>query len=265
MNEIARVPEIGVAIPTLNSGATLDWTLLSLRHQTGCRVPIVVADSGSEDDTLAVCQRWNVPTVHIPPGNMYRAINAALRTLSTPWLTYLNSDDLVFPDAYGRLIAQAERVGADVAYGRCDFIDVQGRYLYDMRVAPPARIGSLFRCGIMPFSQPAAVFRRSVFDELQGFSESGRLVSDFDFFLRAHCAGRRFTKVHGPSVTAFRLHTLQISHIEREVVQREMALVMQDRGVRRRFWDAANTWVWRLGNVDRYLARVLRTGSLRSR
>jgi glycosyltransferase involved in cell wall biosynthesis len=115
--------DISVAVPTLNSASYLENTLFSLVHQTGCRVEVIVADSGSEDETLNICKRYSLKTMFIPPGNMYSAINKALAVCESPWLSYLNSDDIVYPNSYARLIRYGENQNADIVYGGCDFID----------------------------------------------------------------------------------------------------------------------------------------------
>jgi glycosyltransferase involved in cell wall biosynthesis len=71
--------EIGVVVPTFNSAETLEWTVLALKKQEGCRVNIVVVDSGSSDDTLEICARHKLRTEYEPPGNMYRAIKVGMR------------------------------------------------------------------------------------------------------------------------------------------------------------------------------------------
>src|SRR5207245_9296125 len=116
--------------------------------------------------------------------NVYVASNAALRQLDSTWLTYPNSDDIVYPDGYARLVDAAERTGADIAYGCCDFVDGEGRHLYAVIPARPASWPALLRLGVMPLSQPAAVFRREVFEVQGGFNERERTASDFDFLDR---------------------------------------------------------------------------------
>ena len=92
--------QIGVVVPTMNSASTLQWTLCSLRSQRDITLDVIVADSGSQDGTVDICKAWGVPTIYVPPGNMYRAINAGLRVMESDWVTYLNSDDIVYPDSY---------------------------------------------------------------------------------------------------------------------------------------------------------------------
>jgi len=50
--------------------------------------------------------------------------------LNTEWVTYLNSDDVVYGDAYARLIMLGNEEKADVVYGHYDYVDYFGRFLY---------------------------------------------------------------------------------------------------------------------------------------
>jgi glycosyltransferase involved in cell wall biosynthesis len=55
---------ISYVVPTLNSAATLDMTLYALRSQKDVEVNIIVVDSGSTDETLDICKRWDVKTLY---------------------------------------------------------------------------------------------------------------------------------------------------------------------------------------------------------
>lgn len=256
--------EIGVVVPTLNSASTLDWTLLSLRSQQGCIVRIIVADSGSTDGTLEICKRWGVESVYVPPGNMYRAINAGMKLLNTEWLTCLNSDDLVYRDAYARLMRLGIASRADVVYGHSDYIDGDGRFLYSFSSASPALLTGLFRKGIMGFAQPSAIFRQDVFNALRGFSEDYRHVSDCDFFSRALKAGKVFARLAFPSVCAFRLHRNQLHHQEAEVVRQEINLLLASYGRTGWLGSLSSLVVWRIQNMPNYAIRCFRSQSFRS-
>ena len=136
---------LGVAVPTLNSASTLDWTLCSLLNQRDCSVEVVVADSGSTDATLEICRKWSVPTVYAPPGSLYRAVNEGLKNLGTDWVTFLNSDDVVYPRSYARLIRLGADTGASLVYGHCDYIDFEGRFLFTWCAAEPRHLPAMFR------------------------------------------------------------------------------------------------------------------------
>lgn len=250
--------KIGVVVPTLNSGATLDWTLCALRSQRDINLEIVVADSGSEDGTVDICKKWGVHTIYVPPGNMYRAINSGLRQIDTEWMTYLNSDDLVYPQSYARLVTLGEQQRASAVYGDGDYIDYEGRFLYPEKSPDPLWLPGMFRCGRLGFKQPAAIFRRSIFEEMGGFDEQYRHIGDYDFFYRLIFSNNKFARLEAPSVAAFRLYASQLSTREAKCVAQEMRSFRKQINVSVSAKDLFDVFCWRFQNSSIYLRRMMR-------
>jgi len=255
------VTEISCVIPTLNSGWSLAETIHSIVSQKDCTVRVIVVDSGSTDETLDVCKRWNVPTVYVPPGNMYRAINEGLKACDTPWLAYLNSDDLLYPRSFARLISLGGATRAGVVYGACDYVDSEGRFLHSLTPAYSHELLSLFRLGIPGFAQPAAIFRKTVFDALNGFDQSYTLNADFDFYWRALIGGVPFACLTGSPVARFRLHRKQLSHTQSEVMRQQLRSMRTKIGAAHAS-DYLRFLRWRVRNVPQYLIRITRRALL---
>jgi glycosyltransferase involved in cell wall biosynthesis len=256
-------PRIGVVVPTLNSAATLPWTLCALRDQRDVTVELIVADSGSVDATLEICKHWDVPAIYVPPGNMYRAINAGLRQVDTEWVTYLNSDDFVYPQSYARLLAYGEQQHASLVYGDCDLMDYEGRFLFMVKAPPPRRVAGMVRLstrfnGRLGFKQPAAIYQRTAFQELGGFDEKYRLIADYDFFFRLVMSGRSIAKLHRPTVAAFRLHAGQLSGRESSNLRGEMEAFQKASSVKASPFDWLDELYWRLQNSPIYVWRLSR-------
>lgn len=258
-------PTLRCVVPTLNSATTLDMTLLSLCSQQQINVDIQIADSGSTDGTLEICQRWQVPTIYTPPGNMYRAINAGLRESHCEWMAYLNSDDWLYTDSLARLVAQGEATNADVVYGNCDYTDGQGRFVYSLAAAKPAHLLPLFRKRCMGFAQQSAIFRRRAYEQLQGFDESFVYRADGDFYVRALLAGLRFAHLEGPSVACFRLHEKQFSNRGLELTEVEAERIFNTPQMKAGITDGLIFTGWRLMNLPHYLIRILRESLLANR
>ncbi|MGB7442587.1 MAG: glycosyltransferase [Coleofasciculaceae cyanobacterium] len=256
---------ISCVVPTLNSAATLDNTLLSLHSQKDVEVKITVADSGSTDGTLDICKRWNVPTLYVEPGNMYRAINAGLCQSKTEWFAYLNSDDWLYPDSFARLIAKGNSLNSDVVYGNCDYVDNTGRFVYSFAAAKPNQLFSLFKMGILGFAQQSAIFRCNTYQKLNGFNEYYSLSSDADFYSRALKLGISFTFIDGPPVACFRLHTNQLSNTKFEAMELEKKEIYQEFIQNAGIYDWLTLAQWRLRNTPHYLIRMLRESLLSGR
>jgi glycosyltransferase involved in cell wall biosynthesis len=224
-----------------------------------------MVDSGSQDDTLRIAECYGVTVLFAEPGNLYRAVNAGLRRAQTEWLAYLNSDDWLYADSYRQLIEAGETMQADVVYGNCDYVDGWGRFLYSFAAAQPDQLLALFRCARMGFAQPAAIFRRRLYAELQGFAEDFRYKADADFFIRALQAGKRFAHVDGPAVACFRLHAQQLSNRKAEEIELEGRRLFGQSALRPSLSDKLKLLEWRFRNVPHYLLRVLRASLLAKR
>lgn len=117
----------------------------------------------------------------------------------------------------------------------------------------------------MQFAQPTAIFRKTVYEALGGFSEKYRSIADFDFFAGAILTGKKFERLSFPTVTAFRLHSGQFSHKESGVAKEETSLFFKERKARNSFISFLSFSAWRFLNAKHYLLRILRNGQFESR
>ena len=256
---------ISVVVATLNSAKTLDWTLLSLLKQRDCSVHTNVIDGGSTDETINICKKWNVRANYLPPGNMYQAINEGFVNCHSTWYAYLNSDDWIYPASFARLISLGEATGADIVYGDCDYNDSSGRFLYSFAAANPSQLTSLFRMGVLGFAQPAAIFRKKIYEQLNGFNEYYRLSADYDFYFRAALAGAHIERLRGPSVACFRLHKHQLSRTQATAMQLERRDICGKLAGRMKLVDLLRFGLWRMANLPHYILRFLRVSIISNR
>lgn len=249
---------ISCVIPTLNSGKTLEWTILSLQGQKNVEVEILVVDSGSTDETLSICRRLNIPTIQVPPGNIYLAINSGLHLSTTEWIFYLNSDDLLYSDSLERLLNAGHMNEADIVYGNSDYIDFLGRFIYSFQAATPDQILPLFRLGMMGFAQQSAIFKRKLYKELNGFDQSFKLRGDADFFRRAVLSGAVMYYLSGPPVSCFRIHPGQLSNQNLPISDIEAERIFKTPEMSTRITDYFIGIEWKARNIPNYLIRILR-------
>lgn len=255
--------EITIVVPTLNSDRTVEWTLFSLQKQDGCRVKIIVVDSGSTDSTLELCKLYDVEVLYCPPGNMYRAINVGLQQATTSWVGYLNSDDLVYPKSYLRLIELGNKKTADIVYGGCDFIDSENRFIHSYTPGLPNELLAQLLTSQLSFAQPATIFRRNVFEDLGGFDEKYTLAADLDFFLRAIKNKYVFGYLAGPPVACFRVSRGQLSQYRPAMIEEVDSIksVHDEKLLLERVYVVR----WKARNIFQYVVRILRGYQLSSK
>lgn len=248
---------IDIVTPTLNVGKYIENCLLSTKHLR-CLANHIVVDGGSTDATLEIVCSAAVRSIHHPPGNMYSAINRGISETNSEWVTYLNGDDIIYPDTICKALESVPD-NCDVIYGNIDYIDTEGRFLHYWRSAKPANFAGLFASVIMPLPQQGALFRRSLWERLGGFDERFKYAADFDFFLRAFREEGRFFYYKNFPIAAFRLHGDQISqnHLEKMLIEGRESI--EDSSLVVGHWEKISAVSrMRARNIDSYIVRLLR-------
>ncbi len=200
---------VSVLIPSLNYGRFLRDAVESSLAQV---VPteVVVQDGGSEDESLEVLRKCAHPNVRWhsqPDGGQSDALNRAFRRATGRWIGWLNADEFYLPGGLQRLVEAGERSGADVVFGDCVFVDVDGRIL---RLVPQHRFSQrLLRWYGCYIASCATVFRRDVLGDRPWDPDVHRIM-DWDLYLRLAGEGRRFLYLPYP-VGAFRVHEGRIT------------------------------------------------------
>ncbi len=256
---------LGIVVPALNAAGTLAATLASLAPIRKAGATVLVVDGGSTDGTPQIAAAKDVPVLPAA-GNMYGALNAGFHAIHADWYTWINADDLLYSDRISPEALTAST--ADVLYGRVDFIDEAGRFLHSWLSAAPHHLLHLYQAGYSPLLQQGTLFRRRVFETLDGFAESYRFVADADFWWRALENGFRFACSTHPPVAAFRLHAGQLSQRHFHEMRKEHDLMVVAHGGRKRsLRSAVAACLWRSRNLSSYAIRALRRhdidGSLR--
>jgi glycosyltransferase involved in cell wall biosynthesis len=109
-------------IPTKDRAALLTETLRSVREQTRQAAAVIVCDDGSTEDVASVARQAGAIHLRNEGGGWGAAgaRNAGLAEVETPFVWFLDSDDLLLPDAVERLHRALTRAGehAPFSYGQ---------------------------------------------------------------------------------------------------------------------------------------------------
>lgn len=214
-----RVPSVSVVVASYNYGRFLGECLESVVSQEGIDLEVIVVDDASTDDTPQVAAAFAArdPRVRVIRHETNRGhiatFNEGLRAARGDYVLKLDADDLLAPGALARAAAVLEdhpRVG--LVYGHPHYFEGSPPVLADTTsvegvVVWPGRDWLAERCrtGANCISNPEAVVRRSLLEEI-GYYDS-RLPHTFDFEMWMRLASvSDVARVEGAVQGLYRVH-----------------------------------------------------------
>lgn len=117
-----RAPELSVVVPVYNVEQYVAACLDSVLAQSHADLEVVVVDDGATDDSAAIVERYAArdPRVRLlrqENQGLGAARNAGVAASRGRYLTFLDSDDVVPPDAYRAMMETLARTGSDLVVG----------------------------------------------------------------------------------------------------------------------------------------------------
>ena len=114
---------VSVIIPAFNADRTLERCMRSVLEQSYSEWEAILVDDGSIDKTAAMCDQYalldnRVKVIHQPNRGVSAARNKGLEMATGSFITFLDADDELLPDAIDNLVKKALAVNADMIIGR---------------------------------------------------------------------------------------------------------------------------------------------------
>lgn len=179
---------ISVIVPIYGVEKYLPECIESVTRQTYDNLQIILVDDDSRDGCGAICDRYartdsRIVVVHQENGGAAAARNAGLRLAQGDYISFLDGDDYLEPDAYENMLAAMEEHGADIVHGRFRYVYVDGAEIHEgpdqilsfSAVEYLARFETDWTCSLSTIK----LFRRHVLDGV--YYEEGHLIDD-EFF-----------------------------------------------------------------------------------
>jgi len=114
-----KAPLISVIVPIYNAGYTIWDCLTSIREQTVTDWEVIMVDDGSTDRSLKIID-WMVRNderfraIHIPNSGVSAARNAGIDAAKGKYLVFVDSDDLVQPTYFEKMLEAMETLQPDL-------------------------------------------------------------------------------------------------------------------------------------------------------
>lgn len=236
-------PLVSIITPSLNQAMFLEQTILSVLNQSYTNIQYIIVDGGSSDGSVDIIKKYASRLfwwTSEPDKGQSDAINKGIEHCTGSIVAYLNSDDLLEPDAVSNAVeAFMLNPDASIVYGKCSHIDGDGRIL-SPPVGAAVEYKNLLRYTMVPYiHQPACFFHIDKIKRRPLFDIHLKFVMDYELIL--HCMKKEGPVVFIPKpVAKFRFH-LQSKTVAQEHAMYEEKMMVQ----RRLAPEYAYLWLWR--------------------
>jgi glycosyltransferase involved in cell wall biosynthesis len=203
------VPRVSVITPSFNQGRFIERTIRSVLNQGWPDLEYIVINGASTDGTPEIVRRYERYLswwVSEPDRGQTDAILKGLERATGDYVTWVCSDDVLFPGSLEKMVAALEaHPEAGIVYGGVAFLDEEDRVL-KVHSYPDMSLGKLLYEKHSTVAQPSSLIRRRTFDAAGGLDRSLSYCMDYDLWIRllrqAGCVNLGETVLSG-----YRLHT----------------------------------------------------------
>lgn len=212
-------PKISIITASFNQGRYIEETILSVLNQHYPNVEHIVIDGGSTDETGAILGLYANRLARViseKDNGQSDAINKGMRLATGDILTWLNSDDMLAPDALATMAMAFHYSQADMVAGIC-ITHKNGQKIgqcITSCVNGPLPIDDLLNlegCWSQGqfFYQPEVMFTRRLWERAGGHVDDSLFYCmDYELWLRFAEAGARLHVVGRPTAW-YRVHEQQ--------------------------------------------------------
>jgi glycosyltransferase involved in cell wall biosynthesis len=182
---------VTIVTPSYNQGEYLEETIRSVLLQDYPNLEYIIIDGGSTDNSVEIIRKyepWLAHWVSEPDKGQADAINKGFALATGDIFGWLNSDDIYAPRALWTVAEQfVEHVDWDLIYGSGRYLNEDGSIRGKFVASRP-----FDRKLLRTFDyilQPAAFWRRELWESTSGLDISLNWGLDWEWFIRATSIG----------------------------------------------------------------------------
>ncbi len=213
-----------VVVPTLGERPELlRRTVLSVAGQ-GVDTTVLVVAAGDLEVVRECCRGTAAEVVTQRSRGLSAAINEGWELAgegADAW-TWLGDDDELLPGSLARTTSALQATPtASMVYGRCQYVDADGRLLWTARPGRLAALIAPYGPNLVP--QPGSLLRAAAVRRVGALDPALRYAMDIDLFLRLRTVGRLLYLPH--DLAAFRWHAASTTVANQAASSAELSAV----------------------------------------
>ncbi|MFZ4799242.1 MAG: glycosyltransferase family 2 protein [Bacteroidia bacterium] len=180
-------PLVSIITPSFNQAQFLEQTILSVLNQTYKNIEYFVMDGGSKDGSLDIIKKYDANITYWQSkadGGQADAINQAFAMCKGEIIAFINSDDLLMPNAVETAVACFEvNNETSMVHGNCSTINELGDEI-ETKKGSPVKFATVLEIGMLPYIyQPSCFFNRSQLKRDYFLDASFKYAFDYDLVL----------------------------------------------------------------------------------
>ncbi len=205
-----RTPRVSIVIPTYNCDRYIGQAIESVLRQTYSSYEIIVIDDGSQDKTQEILQPFaqQIQSVYQSNQGVSVARNHGIKLAQGELITFLDADDLFFPDKLAAQVAVFDRQPElGIVHSGWRRVNQQGEALMDVKpweMVPQLDLESWLRWKPLG-TMGTLMFRRDWLQQVGGFEAGLTHAEDVDLVLRLALKGCQAQWLPQPTV-CYRQH-----------------------------------------------------------
>lgn len=126
---------VSIIVPVYGTEAYLPACIESIRNQSHKNIEIILVDDQSPDKCPEICDRYaqidsRILVIHQKNKGVSGARNTGIEHATGAYITFVDSDDELFPNAVGTLLRDAMTYGADIVSADMQICDSRGSVIH---------------------------------------------------------------------------------------------------------------------------------------
>lgn len=236
-------PLISIVIPVYNGSNYMADAIDSALCQTYKNIELIVVNDGSMDEgkteEIALSYGDKIRYYAKENGGVSSAINFAIKHMKGEWLSWLSHDDMYKPEKLEKQINflnklmeenQVKDIKDICVYAALERINADGKFISKKSIDVPLQMtpidSLIFNIKSYSIGGCTVLMSKKILDEVGGFDESIRTVSDADLWYRMMLAGHRFFYSDDVIVMS-RQHKQQVGNRSRALFEKEHTALME--------------------------------------
>ena len=236
---------ISIILPVYNGEAFLGLAIESILEQSYSNFELIIVNDCSTDSSIYIAEKYaqlddRISIIHnVENKKLPASLNIGHRASKGTYATWTSDDNILKPTFLERLMNELEIGQADLVYSNYDIIQNDGSLKRKHKAGPTEQLlfGNVLGASFM--------YRRVIFESLEGYNEQLFLLEDFDFWLRA---SRKFSFVYlDDNLYQYRLHAKSLTagiRVDKGYNEKH------DKGVDLMFSNLAKTCLWQQETIS---------------